>query len=222
MAISPQSVVLALDTSTIACSVGIYQNGKALASSLNNYDLNQAEELIPLIQDITKQAGFDLKDVDLISVTTGPGSFTGVRIGLMTAKSLSFALQKPLYGFTNLEVIARSVVLAGCPDDASILAVVESKRQDLYMQFFSDKGELLSEPWSDYPQDVHIGAKDLIFAGDAALKIYEHYQTKSWAHLSSIQHIDLQALADLVIHSEHEQSFVLPYYLRGADVSFSR
>ena len=98
--------VLALDTSLDACSVAILDDGVTSAVVSEKMNKGQAERLAPMVRDAAARAGFSFDGIDRIAVTTGPGSFTGVRIGLSFARALALALAKPCVGVSSLEALA--------------------------------------------------------------------------------------------------------------------
>ena len=100
-------MILCLETSTKSCSVALGQNGKLLAlkESLDEKH-SHAENLTLYIQEVVAQEKISLKDIDAIAVSKGPGSFTGLRIGVSTAKGLCYALNKPLIAINSLEAMA--------------------------------------------------------------------------------------------------------------------
>jgi tRNA threonylcarbamoyladenosine biosynthesis protein TsaB len=136
--------VLALDTAVTGCSVAFLdtETGVCLCRSVDT-ERGQAELLVPLIEEVAKSAQVPLSGLDRIAITTGPGSFTGVRIGLATARALGLALDIPVLGFTTLEILARQSGRAG-------LFLIDTKRGDFYGQEFSSAGEEVSEAriWS--------------------------------------------------------------------------
>jgi len=99
-------IVLAIDTSLDACSVAILRDGVVLASCSEPMQRGQAERLAPMVQEIAQGAGIAFADLDRIAVTTGPGSFTGVRVGLSFARALALAVGKPCIGVSTLEALA--------------------------------------------------------------------------------------------------------------------
>jgi len=98
--------VLALDTSLDACSVAIVDGARTLAAISEKMNKGQAERIAPMVREAAAQARLAFADLDRIAVTTGPGSFTGVRVGLSFARALALALSKPCIGVSSLEALA--------------------------------------------------------------------------------------------------------------------
>ncbi len=122
--------VLAIDVAVNGCSVGILDTKTTVFQQKRmETDRGQAEFLIPMIENIVTEANLAMKDIDLIAVTCGPGSFTGVRIGLATAKTLGLALDIPVSGFSTLNVLAHAHT-----DSQQTLFLIDTKRGDFYGQ----------------------------------------------------------------------------------------
>ena len=99
-------IVLALDTVLDACSVAIVRDDAVLANLSERMQRGQAERLAPMARDAAVAAGVAFSELDRVAVTTGPGSFTGVRVGLSFARALALALGKPCIGISTLEALA--------------------------------------------------------------------------------------------------------------------
>ena len=124
-------IVLALDTCLPACSVALARDGQILGWLSEPTARGHQERLAPMTRDLMATAGLDFAALDRIGVTVGPGSFTGLRVGLAFAKGLAFALGRPCVGVGTLEALAASV--AG---DGPKAAVIDAGRGRVYMQLF--------------------------------------------------------------------------------------
>ncbi len=139
--------LLALDTATTACSVACWSSGSIIAGREELANRRQAEILMPMVNAVMGEADFDYANLDLIAVTIGPGSFTGVRIGLATARGLALASNVPLVGITTLEALAA----APTPDEQQgrvILSTPDARRDQVYGQFFQEDGQAVGAPFA--------------------------------------------------------------------------
>ena len=132
----PARCLLAFDTAGAACSAAIWRDGAIRARRFEAMSRGQSERLLPMIEAVMAEAGITYPALDAIAVTCGPGGFTGVRIGLATARALALACARPVIGISNFEAVAAAV-----PEDAragrDLVAVIDAKRSDLYVQVFS-------------------------------------------------------------------------------------
>lgn len=123
------SLILNLETATTNCSVSLSKDGKTIVlKEDNDKSYSHAERLHVYINDVLKEANITSKDLDAIAVSKGPGSYTGLRIGVSAAKGLCFALDKPLISIPTLEALAHQVKM----DDGVIVSMLDARRMEVY------------------------------------------------------------------------------------------
>ena len=131
-------IVLAIDTCLFACSVAVVDGERVLARRVEPMSRGHQERLAPLVQEAMVEAGLGFDQLERIGVTVGPGSFTGLRVGLAFAKGLAAALDIPAVGIGSLEALA-------APERGNVVAVLDAKRGQVYLQAFSG-GAAVSAP----------------------------------------------------------------------------
>jgi len=169
--------VLALDTSTAACSAAIWDtecvSGHLVAHRHETMERGQSEALAPMVRAVLYDAGVAVRDMDFLAVTTGPGAFTGVRIGLAMARSLGMAASLPVLGISTMVAVAHGV-REGDRAGAWTVVVMDTKRDDVYVQIFdplltsAGPPEIISPGEIMRALDGIPGDEDILIAGDAA------------------------------------------------------
>ena len=129
--------ILALETSAAACSAALCQDGTLLAQSWQNSGLTHSRTLLPLVDSMLKNCGASLKEVEVIAVAAGPGSFTGLRIGVATAKGLAWPEDKPCAPCSTLESMAWPLAHL---EGSLIVCAMDARRQQVYNALFLAKG----------------------------------------------------------------------------------
>ena len=129
-------LVLGMDTSLRACSVALVNraSGEVLSHRREVMERGQAEALPDMVDAVMMEAGDPYETLSIVATTRGPGSFTGVRIGLSFARALATALEIPITSMTTLEAIARNV--KHNPERLPIVSVIDARREELYLQVF--------------------------------------------------------------------------------------
>jgi len=135
-----------MDTGQAACSVALWREGKIIAHRYTALSKGHAELLVPMIEEVQNEAGFAFDDLDALAVTVGPGTFTGLRVGLATARGIAMASRKPLIGVTTLEAIAHAVRGEVVDKDTVIAAVFDARRDEIYLQCFAGDRSALTQP----------------------------------------------------------------------------
>ncbi len=144
--------VLAFDTTMAACSVALWSDGTCESVFCDPMMHGQAEALMPAIEQVKTEAGQDYDTVDRIAVTTGPGSFTGVRVGLAAARGLGLALERPVVGVLTTEVLAADVRQSN--PNRPVAVAIGARRAEVYVQCFDRAGEPIDEPQCLLPDDA--------------------------------------------------------------------
>lgn len=132
-------LILALDSTAVVASVALCRDETPIASFHIKNGNTHSETLLPMVETVLKTAGFSVDDVDLFACSVGPGSFTGVRIGVATIKGLAFGKNKPCIGVSTLEALALNAV----PFDGIICPVMNARRGQVYNALFRYENEAL-------------------------------------------------------------------------------
>ena len=225
--IEHKKTVLAFDTAMAGISVGVNAANGYTVSRQVETARGQASMLIPLIQEMLSEAQVEFKDIDLIVSTYGPGSFTGLRIGLTTAKTLSLALDIPLVGLNTLDVMARHY-----ETDKPLLVVLETKRKDFYAKFYNATSDTirtdLSEPFSGEADEIVACIPDAALNGfDVGGDCLNRFKSEVSVDISALDNWvqpDAILMAQMGLQKFEAQGAdddIQPLYLRGADVSMS-
>lgn len=134
------ALILNLETATTVCSVSLARDGQLLAFKEQNGDYSHAENLTLFIEDVFRQSDLNLSDVDAIAVSKGPGSYTGLRIGVSTAKGLSYSLDKPLIAVSTLQHISLAVSEGLKPQISNLNSLfcpmLDARRMEVYCAMF--------------------------------------------------------------------------------------
>ena len=132
-------LILAFETSAKACSVALHDGQKLLGESYQNTGLTHSQTLMTMAEDLMKTCGKAVKDVTHLAVAAGPGSFTGVRIGVAAAKGFAWGAELPVYGVSTLEAMALSLGAF----DGHVCACMDARRNQVYNAvFLADGGAL--------------------------------------------------------------------------------
>lgn len=200
-------IVLAIDTCLFACSVAVTDGDRVLARRVEPMSRGHQERLAPLTAEAMSEAGISFDRLDRIGVTVGPGSFTGLRVGLAFAKGLGAALSIPVVGVGSLEALAQ-------PEQGSVLAVLDAKRGQVYLQAFAD-GAAVSAPdvlpiETAAARLAEMDSETLVGTGAALLA-----QMRPGARIIEIDHADPVAVAKIA--AARAPTPPRPLYLRAPD-----
>ena len=202
-------MILVIDTALNACQAGLYRDGEALMTRTEAMTRGHQEALGPMLEALFRDAKAELRDLAAIGVTLGPGSFTGLRVGLSFAKGVAAGLNRPLQGVGTLEALLRHPGLNG----ENALAVIDGGRGRFYVQSAGRAGQSLD-------------ADGLIaLARDAAVATLTGPAAPAAGHLTGLSVFtqdwpSLDAIAELTAAGGHDD--LTPLYMREADAVASR
>jgi tRNA threonylcarbamoyladenosine biosynthesis protein TsaB len=214
--------MLVLDTAMNGCSAGVWRDGDVLSEQVQGMTRGQAEVLVPMIEAVLESAGITYSDLDLIAVTKGPGAFTGLRIGLATAKALGLALDIPVCGVSTFEALLRTVIESGeAPEGEYYGVVIETKRDDYYFQIFDAVGQAVCDGVSASVADICplITGRDMVFLGDAVERFFSEDLELEGAAFLPVALPSVEAIAEIAARTPLAQYSAGPLYIRPPDVS---
>jgi tRNA threonylcarbamoyladenosine biosynthesis protein TsaB len=213
--------VLAIDTALAACSVAVLDTeyGGILASESAAMVRGHAEALLPMLKRVMDQAGLGFPDIDRIAVTTGPGSFTGLRVGIAAARGIALAADKPAVGLTTLSAYAAPHMAAD--DRLPVVAAIDARHSHVYLQVFGPGGRTLSAPRLATLRDAIEAAAEMSSAivGSAAQSVADGLSAMDAAPAT----VDARAAPDIAWVARlgavlaEDQSPLKPQYLRAPD-----
>lgn len=135
--------ILAIDTSSEICSTAILEDEIIIDENNLESGKTHSENLIPVLDEIIKRNNVDLKDIDLFACSVGPGSFTGIRIGISTIKSMAEVLNKPIASITSLETLARNIEndekINNIENREVVVSIIDAKNNQVYSGIFDKK-----------------------------------------------------------------------------------
>lgn len=168
------ALVLCIETATKVCSVAIGKDGKALSLKETREDYSHAEKLTLFIGEALQEAGFEIKQIDAVAVSKGPGSYTGLRIGVSTAKGICYALNKPLISVETLKAMAWGMRKEIKDPEVFLCPMIDARRMEVYAAVFDCELNVIRETQAEiideYSYNELLKKKKIKFFGDGAAK----------------------------------------------------
>jgi tRNA threonylcarbamoyladenosine biosynthesis protein TsaB len=200
-----------IDTAVKGCNIALFDNDKILAQTQEPIERGHAQTIMPLLQDLLSNHGKTPIDINEIYVTVGPGSFTGLRVGLTVAQFIGYTLQKPVHGITTFQAFS-----CGIESNKDRIVVIETKRADYYVHALNAKHEPLGEPQSIMADDINI-ADNIIVIGDAVQRLQSEKEFN--AESVFLEMINVPAVIKAIQKNELKFQKAEAFYIRDADVS---
>lgn len=214
--------ILSIDSSSVSASASVTEDGKILAEEFVNNGFTHSVTLMPIIDKVLKESETAISDVDLLAITNGPGSFTGVRIGIASAKGICDAANILCFAVSTLEALAKPL----CSQNVLAVSVMDARCNQVYTASFykghretEDRAILISE----LSEELKNEKRDIVLIGDGALLCYEKLKDEignisvadekiRLVHASNIGFLADEKLkqGENTVKSEN----LLPFYLR--------
>ncbi len=178
------ALLLHLETATTVCSVALSKDGKLLATRESNEARSHAESITVFIEEVVSEAQLSLNDIDAVAVSKGPGSYTGLRIGVSTAKGLCYSLEKPLIAINTLQamgyhlcksVIIENIILSLEKQQGLLICpMIDARRMEVYSGFYDLNNNTIRETSADIIDENSYSSilekYKVVFCGDGAAK----------------------------------------------------
>ena len=227
-------MILCIETSTAVCSVALVDNGNVIALKESLDGQNHAEKITVFIDEMMKEARISYKELDAVAVSMGPGSYTGLRIGVSTAKGFCYALDRPLIAVDTLAAMAHGFLRQQTNGNGSEFEVqsskfiacpmIDARRMEVYSAFFNEKLERISETeaiiidensFSDLKDNHH-----LYLFGDGADKLASLFEDDEKITVVEKFHCSATYMATMAEESFIKKDFVdvayfEPFYLKN-------
>jgi tRNA threonylcarbamoyladenosine biosynthesis protein TsaB len=210
--------ILNIETATKNCSVSIAANGKTLVcKEIAELGYSHAEKLHLFIQDVIQEASISFSQLCAIAVSQGPGSYTGLRIGVSAAKGLSYALQIPLISVDTLLALAYRV----SENDGLIVPMIDARRMEVYSAIFDSNKQKIREVQAEIISEESFAAisDKIYFIGDSNEKVKSVLTKSNFVFLDAIQYPSAKEMSRISYQKYLEKDFedvayFEPYYLK--------
>jgi tRNA threonylcarbamoyladenosine biosynthesis protein TsaB len=204
-------VLLAFDTATPYVTVALHDGEAVVAERRSEQRMKHGEQLAPLIDAVISESGIARQDLTAIAVGVGPGPYTGLRVGLVTARTLGYALELPVYGVCSLDVVAVEAALGADPIGSDFAVATDARRKEVYLASYDDQGHRLSWPEVVRPGEA---ATERPVAGEGAVLYPEAFPDRREPVLPSAGWLARVVTEELVELRDPE-----PLYLRRPDAA---
>ncbi len=214
--------ILLIESSTTICSVALSRDGKIIALREINEANRHAEKLTVFCEEVVKEGNLTFNELDAVAVSKGPGSYTGLRIGVSAAKGICYALNKPLIAIGTLEAMADGMKSAAQAGDL-LCPMLDARRMEVYCAIYDHEGNAI-EPVAPHILDensfsVLLAERRIIFSGDGMPKAKEMLSKFPNAAFTdagncSAKHLMLRAEKKFLAKDFEDLAYFEPFYLK--------
>lgn len=215
------STILSIDSATSSGSVALHEDGKMIGIQQYNIDKSHSSLLHVIIEQLIQNCGITMSDLDAIAVSAGPGSYTGLRIGVSTAKGLCFALEKPLIAINTLEAMAFQVAKI-IPQQMIFCPMIDARRLEVYCMILDQRMSILKETEAvivtENSFDKFFLENKILFFGDGSDKCKSIVKNENALFLENIvpsaKEIGSLAYKKYILEDFENLAYYEPFYLK--------
>ncbi len=217
--------ILCLETSENFCSVALTSNNELIHQLVDFSYKNHSEILTVLIENLLKERNLSLSNIDAIAISKGPGSYTGLRIGVSVAKGICYSLSKPLIAINTLQIIcyAAKEIIKKNIDEFILCPMIDARRMEVYMQFFDNNfmplNTIEAKIIASTTFSEILESKKVIFAGSGAEKIESLYNSENAVFIKGVRplakYMAIPAYQAFKENKFEDLAYFEPYYLKN-------
>lgn len=216
-------IILCIETATKMCSVALYKGEQLLSIKEQSGTYSHAENLTVFIEQVISEVNVSLQQIDAIAVSKGPGSYTGLRIGVSTAKGLAFALQKPVVAVDTLMSMASLASEVYKGDTTYLCPMIDARRMEVYCAIYDNDLNVIKSVSADiiteHIFDEIIGDKKVVLFGDGAQKCKDVFKDKNNYIYTEQEFISAKGLMHSALEKWYNKEFedlayFEPFYLK--------
>ncbi|WP_157986421.1 tRNA (adenosine(37)-N6)-threonylcarbamoyltransferase complex dimerization subunit type 1 TsaB [Chitinophaga alhagiae] len=216
------ALILLIDTATATGSVSLSQNGKTLGTLQNNEQRDHAATITLFIRQLLHHHGLHHRQLDAVAVSAGPGSYTGLRVGVATAKGLCYTWQKPLLAVSTLQMMAAGMQRQRPAEEVYYAPMIDARRMEVFTAVYNARLEPVLEPQAMVlqPGSFHdlMTEKNTLFFGDGAPKwqglLGEHTNSEFPPYRISAEHMMPLAEKAFADKDFKDVAYFSPYYIK--------
>lgn len=214
-------MILSIETSTNVCSVALSNEGKTLKSEVMRGVASHASNLTPMIMRVMSSASLSYSDLDAVAVSSGPGSYTGLRIGVSTAKGIAYAAGKKLISVPTLSILAHAIFEAD-PEAQMACPMLDARRMEVYTSLITRDGQIIVPTRAVVVDETTFGTvlaqSEVVFGGDGAAKCASVIRSANAKFLDGIEPLASQmgplAYQKLQAGQTENVAYFEPFYLK--------
>jgi tRNA threonylcarbamoyladenosine biosynthesis protein TsaB len=214
-------MILLIETSTPICSVALAKGSELIAIRENHEGLSHATLAAIFVEDVMKEAGVKLSDLDAVAISKGPGSYTGLRIGVSIAKGLCYALNKPLIAVSSIQALAQTAA-KNYDENHLFIPMIDARRMEVYSAVYNSKNECLRDVQADIIDEnsySEFAKQPLVLLGDGAKKCEDIFKNNPQIHIDEALKFSAKNMISLAQKAFEDKDFVdvayfEPFYLK--------